>query len=137
MVRFNRIADPRAPYHEAGHALVAKKLGIPLLGVGFVEGQPGKLGTGVVNPSDMGNAIFAAAGMAAEEILYGNYDPTGSVTDRELIVRAGASVSESVKAARELLQRDEILTIGKLIENFAIEHNSGSIPEANLFAGPP
>jgi hypothetical protein len=34
------IRDPRAPYHEAGHALVAKKLGIPLLGVGFADGHP-------------------------------------------------------------------------------------------------
>ena len=32
------IRDPRAPYHEAGHALVVKKLGIPLLGVGFADG---------------------------------------------------------------------------------------------------
>jgi hypothetical protein len=133
MASSNRIADSRAPYHEAGHALVARKLGIPLLGVGFVEGAPGKLATGVVNQSDLNNPIFCAGGMAAEEILFGKFNPEGSVSDRELIGKTGASVAESVRAARELLQRDEILSIGKRIETFAIQNNSGSIPEKNLF----
>jgi hypothetical protein len=134
MVSINRIADRRAPYHEAGHALVAKKLGIPLLGVGFVEGHPGKLATGVLNESDMDNPIFRAGGMAAEEILFGRYNPTGSESDRESIVRTGASVVDSVRSARELLLRDEILAVGKRIETFAIQHNTGSIPESSLFA---
>jgi hypothetical protein len=134
MVITNRITDRRAPYHEAGHALVAKKLGIPLLGVGFIEGNPGKIGTGVVNESDLDNAIFCAGGMAAEEILFGRYDPAGSVSDRASIVKTGASVADSVRAARDLLLRDEILAIGTRIETFALQHNMGSIPESNLFA---
>jgi hypothetical protein len=135
MTIINRITDRRAAYHEAGHALVAKKLGIPLLGVGFVEGRPGKIGTGVVNESDLHNAIFSAGGMAAEEILFGTYDPAGSITDRESIVRTGASVIDSVRAARELLVREEILAVGKRIETFTTQHNSGSIPASILFAG--
>jgi len=131
------IRDPRAPYHEAGHALVAKKLNIPLLGVGFVDGHPagpGGLGIGLVNESDMDNPIFTAGGMAAEEILFGDYEPEGSVSDRASIAHTGASVTNSIKAARELLSREEILLIGKRIEEFALENDSGYIPESNLFA---
>ena|SRR2546425_7449594 len=131
------IRDGRAPYHEAGHALVAKKLRIPILGVGFADGHPagaGGLATGVVNQSDLHNPIFSAGGMAAEEILFGSYDPEGSASDRASIVKAGASVGDSVKTARGLLNRDEILLIGKRIESFALQNDSGYIPEANLFA---
>lgn len=131
------IRDPKAPYHEAGHALVAKKLGIPLLGVGFADGHPageGGLATGVVNESDLDNPIFSAGGMAAEEILFGDYDPEGSASDRKSIASVGASVEESVKAARELLNSEEILLIGKRIEGFALQNDSGYIPESNLFA---
>lgn len=128
------IRDPRAPYHEAGHALVAKKLGIPLLGVGFVEGKPGLLATGVVNETDLDNPIFGAGGMAAEEILFGDYDPDGTVTDRQSIAKVGACVEECIQAARALLDRDKILLIGKRIEEFALKNDSGYIPESNLFA---
>jgi len=126
------IADHRAPYHEAGHALVAKKLGIRLLGVGFVEGRPGKLGTGVVNESDKENPIFCAGGMAAEEILFDAYEPEGSVTDRAAILKTGASVDDSITTARRLLNRDEILFVGKRIESFALEYDAGYIPESEL-----
>jgi hypothetical protein len=131
------IRDRRAPYHEAGHALVAKKLKIPLLGVGFADGHPageGGLATGVVNESDMENPIFSAGGMAAEEMLFGAYDPEGSVSDRKSIASVGASVERSIETARELLDREEILLIGKRIEDFALQNDSGHIPEANLFA---
>jgi hypothetical protein len=131
------IRDPRAPYHEAGHALVARKLGIPLLGVGFADGHPagpGGLATGAVNESDLNNPIFSAGGMAAEEILFGSYDAEGSASDRASIVKEGASVQDSVNAARALLQRDEVLLVGKKIEQFALENDSGYIVEANLFA---
>src|SRR2546425_10456712 len=86
------ISDPKAPYHEAGHALVAKRLKIPLRGVGFVDRHPpgeGGLGTGVVNESDLQNPVFSAGGMAAEEILFGAYDPEGSESDRASIVEEG------------------------------------------------
>jgi hypothetical protein len=128
------IREPRAPYHEAGHALVAKKLGIALLGVGFVDGRPGLLGTGAVNESDLSNPVFCAGGMAAEEILFGDYNLAGSVTDRASIENAGASVAASIAMARELLNRDEILLMGKRIEDFALQNDSGHIPEENLFA---
>jgi hypothetical protein len=131
------IKDQRAPYHEAGHALVAKKLNIRLLGVGFSDGHPageGGLATGVVNKNDQDNPIFLAAGMAAEEILFGSYDPEGSVTDSASIAKAGASVRESIDTARGFLDRDAIVFIGKRIESFALQNDSGYIPEANLFA---
>ena len=131
------IKNPRAPYHEAGHALVAKKLKIPLLGVGFADGHPagkGGLATGVVNECDLDNPIFSAGGMAAEEMLYGSYDLDGSISDRTSIVKVGASLEESIKVARGLLNRDEVLFIGKRIEEFALQNDSGYIPEINLFA---
>jgi len=99
-----------------------------------VDGRPGLLATGVINESDLENPIFGAGGMAAEEILYGDYDPDGSLTDRQSIVKVGASVEESIEAARALLNRDEILLIGKRIEDFAVQNDSGYIPESNLFA---
>jgi hypothetical protein len=73
--------------------------------------------------------------MAAEEIVFGAYDPEGSVSDRASILKQGASVQDSVKGARDLLQRDEILLVGKRIEQFALANDSGYIPEANLFIG--
>ena len=72
--------------------------------------------------------------MAAEEILFGSYDAEGSASDRASIVKEGASVQDSVNAARALLQRDEVLLVGKKIEQFALENDSGYIVEANLFA---
>lgn len=131
------IKDPRAPYHEAGHALVARKLRIPLLGVGFSDNHPagrGGLATGVVNMSDLDNPLFSAGGMAAEEILFGSYDPEGSVSDRSSIEKSGKSVRESIDAARALLDRYEIVQTGKIIEAFALQYDSGYIPQANLFA---
>jgi hypothetical protein len=64
----------------------------------------------------------------------GRYNPTGSVSDRASIVATGASVADSVKKARELLIRDEILSVGKRIEAFAIQHNIGCLFESGLFA---
>ena len=114
--------------------MVARRLGISLLGVGFVEGRPFKLGTGVANESDNENPIYSAGGMAAGEILFGAYDPHGSITDRESILITGASVQDSIRAAREILTRDEILFIGKRIEDFATQNDTGYISESNLFA---
>lgn len=72
--------------------------------------------------------------MAAEEMLYGSYDLDGSISDRTSIVKVGASLEESIKVARGLLNRDEVLFIGKRIEEFALQNDSGYIPEINLFA---
>lgn len=124
--------------HEAGHALVAARLGIPFTHVERGEGEHGKVEVGVGPIEDPEHnwtlhqiscwQQFHAAGAAAEKFLFGSYREYGVRQDRrqhaklESRWRPGRSNGweGDVQSAMNLLDREAIEKIAKELDRRGI-----------------
>ncbi|MGP8252941.1 MAG: hypothetical protein ACLQHF_12980 [Terracidiphilus sp.] len=93
--------------HEAGHAIVAMRFGIRILGISVENSIPTiRLDTGGA-PLEKVCAVYAA-GVAAERIAFGGNNPTAAEGDqRQIEVVEGGKLEDYLSDATRIIQ-DEI-----------------------------
>jgi hypothetical protein len=99
----------RAIRHEAGHATAALHLGFSVERVSFVNGVPRTelfLDSPEKTPHE--RFIVLAAGIAAEQFFYGDYDVTASGADAAMIAeRGGCAIETYLPEALQIIRLNE------------------------------
>jgi hypothetical protein len=120
--------------HEAGHAVVAVRLNIPILHVERGDAEHGEVPPGV-GPIDSPNhnwtvdkvsqwQLFYAAGAAAEKLLFGNYREYAARGDRSRHAQLekrwcpnrSKGWDQDIQAAIEILDRGSIEKVAKELD---------------------
>lgn len=112
--------DRRVAYHEAGHAVMARMLGVPLAGVSIDEGKVDRISFSRETEAALAkgrldrdtakrHAMVVLAGPVAERLVFGWAEDTRAPGDREAIGRLALSLAGG-------RSQDELLALGAELE---------------------
>jgi len=100
------VINVHAICHEAGHAVVAMKFGIRVLGIGIENSIP-TIGLDIGGASLQKICTVYAAGVAAERMAFGGNDSSAAAGDQRLIGEAtGGKLEDYIVDATKIIQAE-------------------------------
>jgi hypothetical protein len=125
----------RAFVHESGHVIIAVLRDIFFSGVCYVTGED-KYCTLISGPSSLEHSKyypFLAAGMAAELVVYGDYDEEAAGADKADFMQPGAPPLQQTVSEVQAILRAHALQIDKLASTLLEKDNrKQDFPEVGM-----